>query len=381
MTPRPSNYRPTWAAISAAAFANNVSQIKKWVGKNTQLLAVLKANAYGHSATALAPVALKAGASSIGVSSLEEGIALRECHVRAPILILGGLYPLKNFDVARAFNLTPTVSSFEAYAAFRSAARKAKKPWTFHLKIDTGMGRIGASDEEGKKILSAIHDNDPRHLGGVYSHLATADSDDAYAREQLLTLLDVKMHASKLGFSKTLFHIANTAAAFSSKDFHLHMVRPGIGLYGVSPVNVPAGVSLLPVLQFQTAVIFLKKIHAGASISYGRTFVAKRDSVIATLPVGYADGVPRSLSNKGQVLIRGRRCPIVGRVTMDQIMIDVTDLAAAGLSIKVGESVILIGRQEKEEIPADEWARWAGTISYEIFSGISARVPRKVSKT
>jgi alanine racemase len=329
----------------------------------------------------LAPLALKAGASSIGVSSLEEGIALRDAGVRAPILILGGLYPLKNFSVAREFNLTPTVSSFEAYAAFKSAAQTAKKPWTFHLKIDTGMGRIGASDEEAKRILTAIAGENRRHLGGVYSHLATADSDMPFALRQLITLREVRAHAQKLGFEDSLFHIANTAAVFSSRDFHLDMVRPGIGLYGASPVKAPAGVKLKPVLSFHTEVVFLKKVRPGTSISYGRTFVTQRESLIATLPVGYADGVPRYLSNKGHVLIRGWRCPMVGRVTMDQIMVDVTDLSAAGLSIKVGESVILIGRQEKEEISADEWAKWAGTISYEIFCGISARVPRKVSNS
>lgn len=380
MTQRLPNYRPTWAEISSAAFSNNVAQIKKWAGPTVKLLAVLKANAYGHMAAALAPAALKAGASGIGVSSLEEGIALRDAGIKAPVLILGGLYPLKNFRVALDHNLTPTVSSFEAYSAFKAAAKKGKKPWGFHLKVDTGMGRIGASDVEAKKILSQIALDDKKRLGGVYSHFATADSDPEYAREQLMTLLDVKAHAQKAGLSDALFHIANTAAVLSSKDFHLTMIRPGLGLYGVSSVDVPSGVNLKPVLSLHSTVIFVKKMRAGNSISYGRTFTTKRDSVIATLPIGYADGVPRSLSNKGQVLLRGKRCPIVGRVTMDQIMVDVTDMGPHGEAIKVGESVILIGRQGNDEITAREWAAWAGTVPYEIFCGISARVPRKVSK-
>ncbi len=380
MTQRPPSYRPTWAEISSAAFSSNAAQIKKWAGSKTKLLAVLKANAYGHVAAALAPVALRAGASGIGVSSLEEGIALREAGIKAPILILGGIYPLRNFSAALAYNLTPTVSSFEAYSGFKGAAKKSKKPWAFHLKVDTGMGRIGASDVEAKKILSQIALDDKKRLGGVYSHLATADSDQDYAREQLVTLLDVKAHAQKAGLTEALFHIANTAAVLSSKDFHLDMIRPGLGLYGASSVDVPAGVSLKPVLSLHSTVVFVKKMRAGNSISYGRTFTLKRDSVIATLPIGYADGVPRSLSNKGQVLLRGKRCPIVGRVTMDQIMIDVTDVQAQGGALNVGESVILIGRQGNDEITAREWAAWAGTVPYEIFCGISARVPRKVSK-
>lgn len=378
MTRPPSNYRPTWAEISPDAFAHNISQVKKWVGKNVQLLAVLKANAYGHSANLLAPVALRAGASQIGVSSLEEGISLREAGIRAPILILGSLYPFKNLEVAKEYDLTPTVASFEAYSAFKKVAAGQKKSWGFHLKVDTGMGRIGASAEEAKRILSTIAEEGAKSLSGVYSHLATADTDPFFAEEQLASFNSVQQRAMSLGLSRVPFHIANTAAIFTSRKAHLQMVRPGIGLYGDSPVKVPSGIHLKPVLTWKTAIVFLKKVRPGSSVSYGRMFMTNRECFVATLPVGYADGVPRSLSNKGQVLIRGKRCPIIGRVTMDQIMVNVTGLVSAGLSIKVGESVILIGREGKAEISAREWAAWADTISYEIFTGISARVPRKV---
>jgi alanine racemase len=232
----PFNYRPTWAEISTASFSFNVSQIRKWIGKHTQLLAVLKANAYGHAASALAPVALKAGATSIGVSSLEEGISLRDAGIAAPILILGGLYPLKNFSVARDCNLTPTVASPDGYKAFLSAAKRTRRPWSFHLKVDTGMGRIGASPEQARRILSNVADKDRRFVAGIYSHLATADSDQKFAEEQLSLLNGVRDHAERLGFDRSLFHVANTAAIFSSRRFHMQMVRPGIGLYGVSAV-------------------------------------------------------------------------------------------------------------------------------------------------
>lgn len=310
MTLPPLNYRPTWAEISKAAFSSNVAQVKKWVGKNTRVLAVLKANAYGHSATALAPAALKAGASAIGVSSLEEGLSLRESGIRAPILILGSLYPLKNLSVALKNNLTPTIASFEAYNVFKETARAAKKPWTFHLKVDTGMGRIGVSLEEARKILTQVSRDDASLLGGVYSHMASADSDPAYTARQLEQFVGIRRHAEKLGLHSAAFHIANTAAIFSTPEAHLTMVRPGIGLYGAPPVPLPRGVSLKPVLTLRSAIVFVKKMPAGASISYGRTFQTRRESVIATLPIGYADGVPRSVSNKAQVLVRGRRCPL-----------------------------------------------------------------------
>jgi alanine racemase len=380
LTPPPPNYRPTWVEISKAAFSANISQVKKWVGRNTAVLAVLKANAYGHGARALAPVALKAGSAAIGVSSLEEGISLRESGIKAPILLLGTIYPFSNLTVAREHNLMPTISSFEAYSAFKAVARSAKKPWAFHLKVDTGMGRIGVSPEEAKKILSQIADDGARQLGGVYSHFATADSDPFFAEEQYALFVEVKRHAEKLHL-RAPFHMANTAAIFSSPKYHFQMVRPGIGLYGAPPLPLPKRVKLEPVLTWRSAIVFIKKVRPGSSISYGRMFITKHESVVATLPVGYADGVPRALSNKGQVLVRGRRCPIIGRVTMDQIMIDVTKLVHDGLSIKVGESVILIGRQEKEEISAREWAAWANTIPYEIFCGISSRVPRQVRNT
>lgn len=375
MSRHPSRFRPTWVEISASEFTHNLTQIKRIVGPRVGLLAVLKADAYGHGAVPLARYALKAGVSRLGVSSIEEGLVLREAGVKAPILIMGSLYPLNNLKAAFEYDLTPTIASLEAYAAFKRFSVSRKKKPVFHLKVDTGMGRIGVSPDGAEKILAACATDNPKALAGIYTHLATADSDLSYAVEQKRRLLEVEKSARRFGFNRVPFHIANSAAILRSKEFHLDLVRPGLALYGVSVIQPIKEFRLQPVLSWQTQVVFLKKIPAGASVSYGRTFTASRPSLIATLPVGYADGVPRSLSNKGVVLVQGRRCPIVGRVTMDQIMIDVT-----GLSINVGESVILIGRIGKSTIHVSEWAAWANTIPYEIFCGISKRVPRVVTE-
>lgn len=364
-------YRPTWAGVSQKAFASNLRALRAFIGRSVQILAVLKADAYGHGAVLLAKAAVQNGATHIGISSLEEGIALREAGVKAPLLILGGVYPLQNFDVALKFNLIPTVASQEAAEALRKAAFRRNKKAAFHLKVDTGMGRIGVSVEHAKRVLEWIKNQKEIRLAGVYSHLAAAGSDAEFTKAQLAHFNDVKQHVSALRFQGVLFHIANSTALLHDKSTHYHMVRPGLSLYGAAPTGSSPPVTLLPVLSWQTKIIFLKKVSAGTSISYDRTYRAKNDREIATLPVGYADGVPRRVSNKGFVLVKGARCPIVGRVTMDHIMIDVT-----GLSAKVGDDVMLVGRQGKETISVWDWAGWAETIPYEIFCGLSKRVPR-----
>ncbi len=368
----PTGYRPTWAEVSRRAFAHNVRQLKLAVGPGVAVMAVLKADAYGHGAETLAPLAIENGASMVGVSSLEEGIALRDAGIKDPILILGGIFPLNNFSVALEHDLTPTIASMEAAQQLAQAARAAGVRAKAHLKVDTGMGRIGVSPIGAKAVLVWIKDCKDLELTGVYSHLACADGDGEVTSEQRHLFESVISVAQALGFS-SIFHLANSAAALRYPDTRFGMVRPGISLYGVSPVPLPAGVDLKPVLSLHTKIVFLKKILAGTPLSYNHTFRASKDSVIATLPIGYADGVPRSTSDKAQVLIKGRRCPVVGRVTMDHIMVDVT-----GVPTDIGDDVVLIGHQSGASISVGEWAEWAGTIAYEIFTGLSKRVPRVV---
>jgi alanine racemase len=366
-------YRPTWAEVSVGAFAANLRAFRSLVGAGTRVMAVLKCDGYGHGAAALAPAAIQAGADAIGVSSIEEGLALREAGIHAPILLLGSVYPLENFAPVLEARLTPTVASLDAAQILAEVARITGKPASFHLKVDTGMGRLGVSPAGARAVLEYAAANKFLRVAGIYSHLASADSDAAFTARQLADLLALRGVARSLGITDALFHIANSAATIGHPDARLDMVRPGIALYGAAPVPAPAGFSVQPVLAWKTRVVFVKRVPAGATISYGRRFTTEREMDVATLPVGYGDGVPRAVFGKGQVLVKGERRRILGVVTMDHVMVDVT-----GAGVDVGEEAVLIGRQGAAEITAAEWASWAGTIPYEVFCGISKRVPRDV---
>lgn len=364
-------YRPTWAEISAGAFSSNLRRLQALAGRGVGLVAVLKADAYGHGAVELAKLVEENAVAAIGVSSIEEGLALRDAGIKTPIILLGGIYPLENFSVAIDADLTPTVASYESAQHLKTIAEEKGRTVSFHLKVDTGMGRIGVSPIGAKKIIEWVADQPSLELAGVYSHFACADGDQAFTTDQLNQFLKVKDLVRQFGFARTKFHIANSAALIRFPESRLDLVRPGLSLYGAANVSIPPELDLLPVMSLKTKITFLKKVPTGTPVSYGGTFKTKRDSEIATLPIGYADGVPRELSNKGAVLVKGRRCPIVGRVTMDQIMVDVT-----GVPVDVGDEIVLIGRQNEQDITVQEWADWAGTIPYEIFCGISKRVPR-----
>ncbi|MFN0117668.1 MAG: alanine racemase [Elusimicrobiota bacterium] len=364
-------YRPTWVEISEEAFIFNLLQIKKYIGNSVQLMAVLKADAYGHGANVLAPIAIENGVDIIGVSSLEEGIALRSSGVKAPILVLAGVFPLENFSVAIEHGLTPTVASLEAAQQLVVAAKSVQQPILFHLKIDTGMGRIGVSPQGAIPLLEWIRTQSAIQLAGVYTHFSSAGEDRDVSAGQLKKFNVIKIKVKELFAHKVLFHSANSAALFSIPESLDDMVRPGIALFGESLISLPKAIQLKPVLSWFSKIIYLKRIVKGTSISYGQTWTAKKDSDIATIPVGYADGVSRKFSNRGFVLVQGVKCPIVGRVTMDHMMIDVT-----GVKTDIGDVVTLIGRQGDEVISASDCSSWAETISYEIFCNISKRVPR-----
>ena len=366
-------FRPTWAEVSTGAFSANLRAFRALVGAGTRIMAVLKADAYGHGAVALAPAAIQAGADAIGVSSIEEGRALRDAGVNAPILLLGGVYPLENFAAVLESRLTPTVASLESAHKLSAIAAAAGRSVSFHLKVDTGMGRLGVSPAGARAVLKLVVAQNTLRLTGVYSHFASADSDAEFTSQQLAEFISLRAFAKSLGFPDAVFHIANSAAALSVPDARLDMIRPGIAIYGAPTVALPTGMALQPVLTWRTKIVFIKRVPAGTTISYGRRFRTDREMEVATLPVGYADGVPRAVFGKGQALVKGARRPILGVVTMDHVMLDVT-----GAGVDVGEDVVLIGRQGGAEITASDWAAWAGTISYEIFCGISKRVPREV---
>jgi alanine racemase len=364
---------PTYATVNLAALAHNLSCIKRYLSPGCEILAVVKANAYGHGAVETAQALARQGIGRFAVASLDEGIALRQAGLSESIVVLGALFEEQVSDLA-AHQLTPVVSDGRILPALAKAARSHSAPYPIHLKVETGMGRLGFSPEELLSLLDNPVLRSPLQVEGMMTHLADADGADcAFTERQLGVFRAVLEQTRQRGLTFPLMHTANSAAIVRFPEAHFSLVRPGIMLYGYHtlPATIPAP-DLKPVLSLQTRILQLRTIPPGGTVSYNGTFVAKRPTRIAVLPIGYADGYSRRLSHRGSVLIQGRRAPIVGLVCMDMIMVDVTDLA----SVQVGEIVTLIGQQGGESIWADEVAGWIGTIPYEILCGIGSRVPR-----
>ena len=368
-----STLTPTYAPINLAALAHNLSCITGYLSPSCKVLAIVKANAYGHGAVTIAQSLASQGVGRFAVASLDEGIELRQAGLSGPILILGALFEEQIADLV-AHRLTPVVSDGRILPALAQAVRSHPAPYQIHLKVETGMGRLGFSMEELPALLDNQILRSPLQIEGVMTHLADADGADSAFTERQLGAFHAMLEQVRLrGLTLPLVHAANSAAIVRFPEAHFSLVRPGIMLYGYHtlPDSVPAP-DLTPVLSLQTTIAHLRTIPQGGTVSYNRTFVAKRPTRIAVLPIGYADGYSRRLSNRGSVIIQGRRAPIVGLVCMDMIMVDVTDLAP----VQIGETVTLIGQQGAESIWADEVAGWIGTIPYEVLCGIGSRVPR-----
>ena len=336
-------------------------------------MAIVKANAYGHGAVETALELTRLGIGRIAVASLEEGIALRQAGISASIVVLGALFEEQVSDLV-AHQLTPVVSDGRILSALAQAVRSHSASYPIHLKVETGMGRLGLSSEELFSLLDNPLLRSPLQVEGMMTHLPDADGKDSTFTERQLGAFRLRVEqVRQRGFSIPLVHTANSAAIVRFPDAHFSLVRPGIMLYGYHtlPATVPAP-DLRPVLSLHTTIAQLRTIPPGGTVSYNGTFVAARPTRIAVLPIGYADGYSRQLSHRGSVLIRGRRAPIVGLVCMDMIMVDVTDIA----QLQVGETVTLIGQQGGESIWADEVAGWIDTIPYEVLCGIGSRVPR-----
>jgi alanine racemase len=358
------------AEIDLNSLLINFNQIRTWVKPECQVLAVVKANAYGHGAEAISRELATAGVDMLGVALVEEGVALREAGLETPILVMGGIFEDQVPEILR-WRLTPVVYRLALAKALSDAALAASLPIPVHLKIDTGMGRLGLRPEEVETFARKMHLLRGVLPVGMMTHFAEADlSDKSFAGEQIKIFLQTGESLEKAGVRLSLRHIANSAAITDLPETHLDMVRPGLMLYGYHPSK--SDIPLRPVLTWRTRIVFLKRVPAGTPISYGRTFVTCKESLIATLPIGYADGYSRSLSNQGEVLIRGTRAPVVGRVCMDMTMVDVTRIPG----VETGDSVVLIGRDGEEEITAHEVAARAGTVCYEILSRIGQRVER-----
>jgi len=365
--------RPTVCYIDHEALRWNFRQIRSLIGSQVKILCMVKANGYGHGAPAVARTLAAEGSNAFGVAIIEEAIELRRHGITAPILVLTGAY-LDQLELFFEHDLMPVVHDGDSLQRLDAAVAQGGRSLAVHLKIDTGMGRIGFPATECDSWLPQIQKLKALKVEGVFSHFSHAESvEGQYTRKQLEIFHHLVKRLAAVGIAPALIHLANSAATISLPAAYFNLVRPGLMLYGVYPSpEMVARISLRPVLSWKTRILQLKKVPSNTSISYGQTFITKRDSLIATLPIGYADGYPRLLSNRGQALVGGKRAPVAGRVCMDLTMLDVTDIAG----IQQGDEVVLLGTQENETISADEMAAWADTISYEILTSIGARIPR-----
>ena len=369
---------PTYATVNLAALAHNLSCIKRYLSPGCEVMAVVKANAYGHGAVETAQALFLQGIGRFAVASLDEGIALRQAGLSASIVVLGALFEEQVSDLV-AHQLTPVVSDGRILPTLAKAVYSHPAPYPIHLKVETGMGRLGFSPEELLSLLDNPILQSPLQVEGMMTHLADADGKEStFTERQLGAFRAVLEQIRQRGVPLSVVHTANSAAIVRFPDAHFSLVRPGIMLYGYHtlPATVPAP-DLRPVLSLRTTIVQLRTIPRGGTVSYNGTCVTTRPTRIAVLPIGYADGYSRRLSHRGSVLIQGRRAPIVGLVCMDMIMVDVTDFA----SVQVGEIVTLIGQQGGESIWANEVADWIGTIPYEVLCGIGSRVPRLYEST
>jgi alanine racemase len=370
----PPPYR-SYVLIEKDRIARNYRAVRRAVGAGIDVIGVVKADAYGHGAVPVARAALQAGAAWLGVALVEEGVALRDAGIDAPVMVLSEPPPDAAATVV-ATGLTPVVYTQAGIEALAKAASglDRRAPLPVHLKVDTGMHRVGCSAREARFLAEAILDHDELALGGVCTHFALADEpDDPYTAAQLERFDAVLRELDGSGIRPGLVHTANSAGTLAYPDARRDLVRCGIAVYGIAPAPRFEGVlPLQPVMSFKAHVSHVKRLDAGERLSYGLRYRLERDGLVATVPVGYADGVPRNLGHTGGVvLVHGRRFPIAGTVTMDQLMVDLGDEP-----VEAGDEIVLLGRQGDEEITATEWAERTGTIAYEIVCGIGPRVPR-----
>ena len=376
-----------WAEVDLSAIAHNVREMRRLTRPQARVMAVVKANGYGHGAVEVARTALANGAEWLGVARLPEAIPLREAGFGVPILVFGYTPPAEAGRLID-YDLRQSVYSPAAARAYSAATAARGKRIRVHLKVDTGMGRLGmvpaalsgkapghAVGEDFIREATAIARLPGLDVEGIFTHFAASDSaDTTYAKQQIALFLDVLSALRAAGLEFAVRHAANSAAVIALPESHLDLVRPGIALYGLKPseeVNL-TGLSLRPAMAFKTRIIHLKSVPAGTSISYGMTHRTPAPTVIATIPAGYADGYRRLLSSKGEMLVGGRRVPVVGRVCMDLTMLDVGAVPDACIE----DEVVIFGRQGNAFISADDLASKLGTINYEIVCDLAARVPR-----
>jgi len=373
-----------WADVDLSAIANNVAELRRTTRADARLMAVVKADAYGHGSVPVAKTALDSGAAALGVARLREAVPLRSAGFTAPILIFGYTLPEATPELI-AYHLEQTVYDLPTAEAMSQQAVAAGDAVRVHVKVDTGMGRLGlvpeyTSDvvlENGAvEVIRKIAALPGLILEGISTHFASADSaDPEFTRKQISRFSAFVTNLNDAGITVPTVHAANSAGIIAHPDAHYNMVRAGIAMYGLSPSGEMdlSGVSLIPAMTLKAKIIHVKCVPADFSISYGMTYRTEKETVIATVPVGYADGYRRELGNRGEMLVQESRAPIRGRVCMDLTMLDVGHLK----NVRIGDEAVVFGRQGKAEISADEVAGWLGTINYEVVSALTSRVLRQ----
>lgn len=359
--------RPTWAEISLDSFKSNLGEVRRLVGENVRIMAIVKAGAYGHGAVRLSDVALSNGADMLGVATVPEAMELRESGIKNGIFLLGGIDP-READVVVENTLTPACYSLDVLEALSGVAVECGKTVGYHLKVDTGMTRLGVGVGDIESFFASAAELPGVVLEGVFTHLASSEIHQSdYTDYQLGVFREGLFFLDELGARYRYTHSANSASIQRFPDSHMDIVRPGIMLYGSGDMGE---VDLRPVMKLKTRIVQLREVPPDTSVGYRGTFVTGRESLVATLPVGYADGYPRALSNRAKVSLGGRLVPLIGSVCMDFIMVDVTEIPG----VCVGDEAVLFG---DGLVSIEDVSSWAQTIPYEVLSRISPRVPRR----
>ncbi len=365
--------RPTRSEVDLKAIEHNFRLLKKMAAAHTELLPVIKGDAYGHGMLQVAALLDHLGVRFFGVSDVEEGMTLRLAGFKQNILLFESTLP-EDAPLIIEYNLTPTICTHQLAASLNALAKKQGKKVAVHVEVDTGMGRLGVWHTEAKEFIQELlARNHYLSVQGLFTHFPSAEHDRRFTQKQIENLYNVVMALDRDGHIVPFVHAANSMGLADYRTNILNLARPGLMLYGLYPHErlIPK-LNLRPALSIKSKIMFVKKISQGRSISYGRTFVAPRNMTVATIAIGYKDGYARSLSNLARVLVAGKRCAVLGRVTMDQIMIDVTRVA----KVNVGQEVVLLGSQGRQSITAEELASWAKTISYEIVTNLGNRLNR-----
>jgi len=364
--------RPTVSEIDLDAIAFNLGQVRNLVGPNVKICAAVKADAYGHGAVPVCRTLVTGGVDVLAVASVEEAAEIRDAGIDTPILLLGCSL-IEDIPEIVERNLIAAVCEIDFAQALSRRAVEVGTRTPIHIKIDTGMGRAGVQEPDALEFAREVAGLPGLDIQGIFTHLPSADDDLDYTREQIARFTDLVGKLDADGISIPIRHCANSAAVLNLPELHLEMVRPGILIYGMYNGKPPIGMpELRQAMKFKTRIVFLKELPAGHTVSYGRTYTTTKTTKVATIPVGYADGYARGLSNRAEALVHGVRVPVIGRVCMDLTMLDVTEVSG----VSVGDEVVLWGRQNGGFIPVQELANILDTLPYEVMCGISKRVPR-----